>query len=419
MLTIILPLLKPLIEQDAVLSARINLSQLHQSLQDHPFQNTGTITLVNAEGNEILSRSRLNYRDFKIVQDAMELVNSEHPIVYVEPYTRPSGEAMLGAFSFPPSFPWAVILEKKEKDAYLAVEAMVNRLVLWVIFGLAIAVGGAFIFSLRMSRPILEIDRVVEEVSKGNLTARVQGVKSRDEIGNLANRINEMIKGLLERFQLEKFVSSETLSAVVASDEGGVRLGGERRNVTVFFSDIRGFTAFSEKVDPEVVVDMLNVYLRHQAEIVGRYKGDIDKFVGDELVAVFQGDDMLENTIICALEIQNKMASLLKERPEWELGVGIGINTGEVIMGAMGSEERMDYTILGDHVNLGARLCSSAASGQILISEHVHKYIADLDGVRFNRLEPIAVKGKVEPVRIYEVMRETVADRAFEAKASL
>lgn len=184
--------------------------------------------------------------------------------------------------------------------------------------------------------------------------------------------------------------------------------------MTVFFSDIRGFTAFSEKVDPEVVVDMLNVYLRHQAEIVGKYQGDIDKFVGDELVAVFQGEHMLENTILCALEIQDKMASLLKEHPEWELGVGIGINTGEVVMGAMGSETRMDFTILGDHVNLGARLCSSAAPGQILVSEHVYKHIADLAGVRFNRLEPIAVKGKAEPVRIYEARRETAEDRVLE-----
>ncbi len=412
MTTIILPLLKPLVERQAVFSARINLEQLGQFLQLHAFQSAGTVTLVNADGDEILSRSRMNYRYFEIVQKAVERMSSSTSVIQAEPYKRPNGEAMLGVYAIPRSFQWAVILEKKAKDAYSTVEQMINRLILWVVVGLAIAIGGAFIFSLRMSRPILEIDRVAEEVSKGNLTARVQGVKSRDEIGDLANRINDMIKGLLERFQLEKFVSSETLSAVVESGEGGVRLGGERRHVTVFFSDIRGFTAFSEKVDPEVVVDMLNVYLRHQADIVRRYQGDIDKFVGDELVAVFQGDQMLENTLLCALEIQDKMASLLKERPEWNLAVGIGINTGEVIMGAMGSEERMDFTILGDHVNLGARLCSSAGPGQILVSEHVYEHIDHLDGVQFNRLTPIEVKGKAEPVRTYEAVRETREDRS-------
>lgn len=405
--TIILPLKNKLADRDAVFSARIDLRQLRQFVQSHPFHNNGTITLVDADGNEILAQSQMNYRDFTIVQDAVALLGSGKRITQVGPFTRPNGEAMLGAFSLPSSFKWAVILEKKEKDAYLAVKKMAQSLLLWVAFGLAIALGGSIIFSLRISRPILEIGRIAHEVSKGNLTVRVQGVTSRDEIGDLATRMNEMIKGLLERFHMEKFVSGETLSAIKYSDEGGIRLGGERRHVTVFFSDIRGFTAFSEKVAPEVVVDMLNVYLRHQANIVKKYQGDIDKFVGDELVAVFQGEGMVKNAVLCALEIQEKMADLSQEYPEWKLHVGIGVNTGEVVVGAMGSEERMDYTILGDHVNLGARLCSHAAPGQILLSENSYKDIVCLEGVKLVRLSPIDVKGKALPVQIYEAVRET------------
>ncbi len=166
-------------------------------------------------------------------------------------------------------------------------------------------------------------------------------------------------------------MSGETISAVKGA-EGGVKLGGERKLVTVFFSDIRGFTAFSETREPEVVVDMLNTFLGEQAQIVRQYQGDIDKFVGDELVAVFQGDGMVERATRCAVDIQRRMAQLSREHPEWGIAIGIGINSGEVVMGAMGSESRMDYTILGDTVNLGARLCSNAGRGEILLSERAY-----------------------------------------------
>ena len=91
------------------------------------------------------------------------------------------------------------------------------------------------------------------------------------------------------------------------------------------------------------------------------------------------------------------------------MAVGIGINTGEVVMGAMGSDARMDYTILGDHVNLGARLCSVAGGGQILVSEHTHQHVEALDGVKLIRLDPVVVKGKAEPVQIFEAMRDVTA----------
>jgi len=242
---------------------------------------------------------------------------------------------------------------------------------------------------------------VVQEVSQGNLTVRVVGVNSRDEIGLLAQRINEMIRGLTERFNLEKFVSAQTMSAVKGSDAGGIRLGGERRFVTVLFSDIRGFTAFSETVGPEVVIDMLNTYLRHQAYIVKQFRGDIDKFVGDELIAVFQGGDMVINAALCAQAIQVKVAELNQELQKWPIQVGIGISTGEVVMGAMGSEERMDFTILGDTVNLGARLCSHAGAGETLLSEAAFRRLPAASGIIARPLRSIEVKGKAEPVKVY------------------
>jgi adenylate cyclase len=219
-----------------------------------------------------------------------------------------------------------------------------------------------------------------------------------------------MIDGLRERFELQKFVSGHTMDAIRQADTGGIRLGGKRDTATVFFSDIRGFTAFSEGNEPESVIKMLNTYLRIQAEIVRKYGGDIDKYVGDELIAVFQETEMVKNAILCAADIHQSINDLNK-RHDWNIRVGIGINTGIMIMGAMGSEERMDYTILGDSVNLGARLCSHAGPGETILSEYSYKYLRTED-IKFfrNRFlsvikdEKIHVKGKSERIQIYKVM---------------
>lgn len=249
-------------------------------------------------------------------------------------------------------------------------------------------------------KPIGSIGRVVEQVGNGNFNVSTK-ITSNDEIGELAGRINQMIIGLRERFHLEKFVSRQTVDAVKRADEMGVKLGGERKEATVFFSDIRGFTAYSEKVDPEKVVAMLNSILSAQGAIVKKYDGDIDKFVGDELVAVFQGEKMVHNALYCAVEIQEMMQTIHETIGE-KIAIGIGINTGEMVMGAMGSIDRMDFTVIGDAVNLGARLCSAAAPGQIIVSEYAARFVAGDETIMLTKLEPIKVKGKELFIQIYE-----------------
>ena len=182
-------------------------------------------------------------------------------------------------------------------------------------------------------------------------------------------------------------------------------MGGERKLATVFFSDIRGFTSFSEKVEPERVVSMLNGILAKQAAIVRKHGGDIDKFVGDELVAVFLGEGMARRALCAALEIQEELAASPDLTESGTIAIGIGLNTGEMILGAMGSPDRMDFTVIGDHVNLGARLCSSAKPRQILISEGTARDVLDDPEFHCMPLEPLQVKGKEKPVRVYEVRR--------------
>jgi adenylate cyclase len=214
-----------------------------------------------------------------------------------------------------------------------------------------------------------------------------------------------MIVQINERFQLAKFVSGGTMAAIQKSDHEGVKLGGERREVAMLFADIRGYTAFSEGRDPETVVEVLNYYFQRLADVVQEHHGDIDKFVGDEIMAVFVGDDMVDNALACCLAFQEVMQELAQKNPDWGLEVGSGVDAGEVVMGAMGSKERMDYTVLGDHVNLAARLCSHAARRQTLVSEGAYQRVKAKHRFFFEPLDPIQVKGKSKPQAIYAVHR--------------
>jgi adenylate cyclase len=284
---------------------------------------------------------------------------------------------------------------------------MIKSLEIWLSIGLAAAVIGAVVFAFRISRPILRIGEAAVEVAKGNFQARVSGARTRDEIGDLAERFDTMIMQINERFQLAKFVSSGTIAAIQKSDAEGIRLGGERREAAMLFADIRGYTTFAESRDPQLVVEILNYYFQNITDQVVANNGDIDKFVGDQIMAIFLGENMAAHAVACSLDIQDAMVALSDEHPEWGLEIGIGIDMGDVVMGAMGSKDRMDYTVLGDHVNLAARLCSHAAPRQTIVSETVGENLKASSAFRLEALKPITVKGKTGALNVFAVTRAT------------
>ena len=323
---------------------------------------------------------------------------------------RPDGQAMLGAYAFPDAFPWAIITELSEENAYAVVNHMLRNLLLVGLAGFGVAAAAALFFAGRLTGPILKIGEVAARVGRGDLKARVEGVRTRDEIGDLAARMNTMIRELSERLELMKFVSRGTVTAIRDADAAGVARGGARRSVAVLFSDIRGYTAFSESVAPEVVVEMLNQYLDAQTVIVERHGGDVDKFIGDEVIAVFQGPDMERNAVACGLEIQRALADLLEAHPEWNLHVGLGIAAGEVVMGAIGARERLDFTVLGGVVNLASRLCDAAPPDAILVSAAVRDALASARFVAFDALPPLELKGMSAPVTVFAATAAEAAD---------
>ena len=209
-----------------------------------------------------------------------------------------------------------------------------RNIYLTAAISLAITVLLALVLGRTLSRPILRLVEGMNVVRGGDLSVQVEAT-TRDEVGLLTDAFNQMLVGLRERLQLMKYVGSHTRDMISKASGAAVSLGGSRQELAVLFTDIRGFTAFSEKRTPEEVIDKVNRYLGFQAEIVPDFEGSVDKFVGDEMVALFFGDEAVERAIRCSIEIQRRVEEEHKTDSA-PIDIGIGINYGPVILGNMG-----------------------------------------------------------------------------------
>ncbi|WP_456324784.1 CHASE2 domain-containing protein [Desulfonauticus submarinus] len=212
------------------------------------------------------------------------------------------------------------------------------------------------------------------------------------------------------RQAFSKYLDPKVVDQVVKSPDS-LRLGGEKRELSVLFSDIRGFTSLSEKLSPEELVSLLNEYLTEMTAIVLTEKGLLDKYIGDAIMAIFGTPLYYPDHALAACKAALKMLDRLKElNKRWKdekdisLNIGIGINTGEMVAGNMGSLDRFDYTVMGDNVNLASRLegLNKYYGTNILISEFTYNFVKDKINAR--EIDMVRVKGKVKPVRIYEVL---------------
>lgn len=212
-----------------------------------------------------------------------------------------------------------------------------------------------------------------------------------------------------QRLALERFLSPEVAEMAAANPD--IRLGGSKQRVTVMFADIRGFTTMSEGMDPDRIVDLLNEYFTRVTDVIFDHEGMIDKYIGDSVMAVFgvpmsKGNDAA-NAVNAAIQVQRLMLEMNRDAAarRWpELRIGIGINTGIVTAGNIGSPRRLDYTVVGDTVNIAARLMSSAEGGQILISGSTAAELPEGSEVR--KLRARRVRGRSEPVITYSVQWE-------------
>jgi class 3 adenylate cyclase/HAMP domain-containing protein len=281
-------------------------------------------------------------------------------------------------------------------------------------FALLLAAILATVLSRGLTRPVERLVAATRRVARGEYDVRVP-VRANDEIGTLGAAFNRMAEGLQlkERYRgvLDKVVSPEVAEELL---KGEIRLGGETREVTTLFADIRGFTSRTEGMEPQSVIALLNDYLGRATAAVEAEGGVVDKYVGDEVIALFgapiaREDDTLR-AVRAGLAIQAAVRELNEERSrrgESAVEVGIGINTGTAVAGNMGSSRRMNYTVVGESVNLTARLCSAAGPGEVLVSEATWQRVRDRFIAR--ELPAIRVKGLSYEVRVRAVEGERTA----------
>jgi len=281
------------------------------------------------------------------------------------------------------------------------------------LVALAVAAIVAFWIARGISQPVLQLAAHTRHVAAGDYTRRLD-LKRSDELGALATAFNEMSAGLAERDRvrdlLDKNVSPE-IAAQLMRD--GAALGGEEREVTILFSDLRGFTTMSEKLRPQELLALLNRYLDRMSAEIERHGGVIDKFIGDAIMALFgapvaQGD-AAERAVAAALGMERALTLLNAElvaEGKSPLGIGIGINTARVVAGNIGSQRRLNYSVIGDGVNVASRLQSETRKSEF--RTNVITSAATVAAIRAKKfalrpLGAVQVKGRAELVEIFAV----------------
>lgn len=269
-----------------------------------------------------------------------------------------------------------------------------------------------FFFSEHIAGPIASLSFMAQAVGRGDLEIEAsKKINSRDEVGDLAVSFDEMVAGLRERQKMQNVLNKfhgTTITQELMSQE--ITRQGSTKDVTIFFSDIRGFTDFSEHHSPVEVVEMLNEYFEVMVHIINKNGGVVDKFIGDAIMAVWgipnSGPNDSINAVRACLEMRLALAKLNEERILRNLlpiKIGMGLHAGHVVSGTVGSSERMEYTIIGDNVNTASRIEASTKTfgTDLLISEEVTNRIAGhfiiMDAGK------ASVLGKSEPLKLFKV----------------
>jgi len=275
-----------------------------------------------------------------------------------------------------------------------------------LVFVLGIAV--ALFFGIRFSRPISKLVHATREVANGNFQYTIQ-LNRKDELGNLADAFNHMsrelwIKSLMQK-SFVKYVGKHVFDMIMKNPED-TWLKGKTSHATILFADIRGFTNYSESRPPKNIINDLNEYFQIAGQTIMTYHGYIDKFIGDAVMGVFgvpiEHPDHILNAVRAALKMQRVFRHRQDHRNALLSSVGIGIHTGEVVSGNIGSAVKMEYTVVGDSVNVASHICNLAGPGEVFISQEIYDSIRKT--IEVERMPSRRLKGKSMPTAIFKVV---------------
>lgn len=397
--------------RESIMIVLFSMEKLMESIRS---QSAVKSYIVSGSGDVIahydssIARAKVNLASLPIIKMMMTNPNPNGQTFFSDE----TGERYLGAFQRIGFTDAAVVSTVPEKTAFAAVYK-IQRIILFItIIALGSAILFIYVFSKSLTRPIGRLMDAAITIQGGDFSVNVPET-TRDEIGKLSASFTQMASGLAEREKIKdafgKFVNKELAELVM---KGELKLGGERKEVAVFFSDIRSFTAISEKLQPEEVVEFLNEYMTLMVDCVNQTHGSVDKFIGDAIMAVWgaplsYGNDT-ENAINGALLMRKALLKFNEGRggdKKPVIKIGSGINTGAVLAGQIGSNDKMEYTVIGDAVNLASRIESlnKPFGTDLLISSDAYKLVKDIFVVE--PMKKIKVKGKSQPQQIYAVIK--------------
>lgn len=392
----------------AYISTEVLDSAFTSKLYTSFFLDTEDNIIVHSEKKETLAGA--SYKDHPTVQFMERQPSKSAFNIYVSPKTK---EEYFSTFAKIDVGSTGVVVEITKQRALQSVAELRRNAILIAGIIILSALLFVYFFAKTISGPISDLKIAAERIKGGDYNTRLTP-RSGDEVGALTQAFNDMAVGLEEREKLKgalgKFVNPEIAEKAM---KGELKLGGERRTATIFFSDIRSFTAISEKLEPEEVVEFLNAYMTIMVKIIGDYHGIVDKFIGDAIMAVWgvpesKGNDAL-NAVNATIEMRRALLEFNKGRGSAKkpiIKIGSGLNTGPVLAGQIGSEDRLDYTVIGDAVNLASRVetLNKPFGTDILISQDTYNIVKD--EFDCEPMQKIKVKGKSEPQQIYAVLRK-------------
>ncbi|WP_061221864.1 adenylate/guanylate cyclase domain-containing protein [Leptospira weilii] len=387
--------------------------RLEKFLNAFQKQDISDVFMVNGEGDLIahsdakLLQSNTNFMNLPIVES---MVKSSENTKQIE-YKDKDGKVWFGSYQklgFGGAAVISIVPEDKAFEAVYKIQKT-NLLIMGIALCLALLI--VFFFAKTITKPLLHLLQATTEIARGNFKIRISST-TKDEVGLLTNYFVDMGKGLEEREKVKdalgRFVNKEIAEMVLKHE---LTLGGERKMCAIFFSDIRSFTSISEKLQPEEVVEFLNEYMTEMVHCVNETHGIVDKFIGDAIMATWgaakTSDKDAENAINGSLMMREALLKFNQGRGGDKkpiIQIGCGLNYGPVIAGQIGSEQRLEYTVIGDAVNLASRVeaLNKPFGTDILITQNLLDHVPDIFNVE--KMQSIKVKGKEEPQIIYAVL---------------
>ena len=383
-----------------------------QLLNDIAKHNQVLYVLVTDKDNNVMAHTDLEEvgKPYSAPKRITQLRNDDEISMFT---TLSNGEEILYVKS-PLTFRGVKLGEVSIAISQREIQENIRKSVIYTtVMGVVITILGVFMslgLSMYFSRPIRKLVDRTRDLGRGDFSKRVE-INRNDELGDLGIAFNKMAEDLELKEKIRdsfgRYVTPEIVDLVLESPDNKW-MKGYRLDVTVLFVDIRGFTTLSEDKEPEEIVELLNEYFSDVTDVVITYGGHLNKFVGDEAMAIFGAPmpdpDHAESAVRAALDIQRAIAEgNLKEGRKSKISVGVGINSGETVAGNLGSDKRMEYTVIGDNVNVASRLTSIAKAGEILISDRTYERISRKERFNVEERGKVSVKGRKEEINILNV----------------